>query len=334
VGAAIVLVGVAVYFMTKGARERDALQRERLAEFAKTPLSFTEFNRVPDAPVGDPVELPNVYLEGDRITLRRLDMSSGLAYLETSVEDMKTRRVRDVYGLTYDVTMEQREGEKVVGVEGDHHLHEGRYDIRSYIWNHQPVIDQPIQIRAKFKTDRKGRLVPGSFVQTEGTPLSPPATFLGERGFGIFPDRKVRHGSPGETWGTMTLPNPFAEHLVLDGTRLTSMPFQRSRVGGWRLSGGELIKEHDGRWARNASYNLKLRAVENGKLLNTKYRGQPADISYYIQWKGSGIYMLMKQILVRVDDLAVSIEVRVKTPTMLYEWRGHSSLNFEMFKDP
>ncbi|MHC4860776.1 MAG: hypothetical protein ACYTDY_11880, partial [Planctomycetota bacterium] len=321
-------------FLTKGARDRSALRRERLAEFAKTPPVYIQFNRVPDAPRGDPTELPNKYLEGDRVTLRRLDMSANLAYYETSVDDMKTRRVRDLFGLTYDVTMVDREGEKVVQVDGEHHVHEGRYDVKSYIVQHQPLVETLIQIEAKFKTDRLGRLVPGSFAQTGGPTLNPPPTLIGDRHFGVLPDHSVRHGQPGETWGTETLPDPFAKYVIIDGRPLPSLPLQRRREGGWRITGGELTKEHDGRWARNSSYNLKLRAVENGWLKNTTYGGQPADISYGIECKGSGIYMLLKQVLVRVDDLAVDIEVRVKTATMRYEWRGHSSLNFEMFKDP
>ncbi|MHC4473816.1 MAG: hypothetical protein ACYS99_23005 [Planctomycetota bacterium] len=311
-------------------RERSA----RLDEFAKTPPVCIKFDRVPDAPEGDPVELPNVYHHGDRVTLRRLDVSANLSYYETSVEDMQKRRVRDLYGLTYDVTMVDREGETVVEVDRDQHVHEGRYDVKSYIVHHRPIVETLIQIEAKFRTDRRGRLVPGTFWQTDGPPLVPTPQFIGDRHFGVLPDHSVRHGQPGETWGTEALPNPFAKYVIIDGRPLPSLPLQRRREGGWRITGGELTKEHDGRWTRNSSYDLKLRAVENGWLKNTTYKGQPADISYGVEWKGSAIYMLLKQFLVRVDDLAVDIEVRVKTATMLYEWRGHSSLNFEMFKDP
>ena len=325
--AAVVLLGgagIAVFFVSQNRKAED--RTAELGEIARIPPLFTQATRVPDRPNRSADEYTNIYNQGDRVTIKKLTHNANLFTTEYGV-----RGRNSIYSRVFELKNMLEPGETVTAVNGEIATHEGTYQILEYTVDRPLAPGQPF-IQAQFQTDRLGRLVPGSFAQTSGPPLSPPPLLIGNRNFGILPLEPVRHL---ETWGADQLTNEFARYIRFDGQPFESIPIVGARQGGWRWEGGDAVYESDGvTWARGAKAMFKLKAWENRSLPNGRYNGEPADITATVTWKGHASYDLRKRALVEVNGLTVTISAQAKTATRCFNWDGMSVTYFTGWKDP
>ncbi|MCU0727393.1 MAG: hypothetical protein MUE73_16670 [Planctomycetes bacterium] len=321
----ILVVGTVagVWYMSKKKDEegqRAAIHQANMANVKNA--SVDRYNLPPDAPAGDTYDLMNVFHPGDRVTIMKYSRSFQLSHQPFK----QPRQSLKQYVLEF---KGEREAEKVVAFENDQSVHEGTYTISSFIVDGRVIHTGPYE--AGFRLDRRGILVPGSFLQ-KGANLSPVPEGIADRNFGVLPDHTTRYN---QTYGTATLPDPFRDHVLIDGRPLSSIGIQGRREGGWRISGGTLEKiESDMSWTHRAALDLRLAAYEDGVLKNFTYRGQPAELSYAMSWKAKAVYLLKSQILVQVDAMKIQFQARVKTPTDWHDWDGTDALDFQMYKDP
>lgn len=326
VGSVVVLAGAGIFFWLKGRANEAKHEAEHVQTVQGKQEAFRTINRVPDNPNGDAWDLRCDFRKDDLLTIQELSFTSGLDVKDSSGGS------QPVWGLSYRMVTEEH-GEKIVEAAGTGETtHEGRYQLQSFMEGTQSRIPDPLWLDARFRTGPRGNPIPGSFSQTGGPTVSPPPTFLADRGFGILPDHPVRMK---ETYGTSSLVNPFAAKVNLDGRSIDTVPLVGARVGGWRLESGTIQYEPDGKTiARNANLVIHLSAYENRAEPNGTFRGRPARISVSTLWQGNATYDLYKNYLSNVQEMKVTIWVVAKTAREWWEWRGTASTNYKMYKDP
>ncbi len=314
---------IGVVWMNKSKKFEQETEAARQQTLANVPRAELPISRTPDMPGKDVFDLLDVFNPNDKVTIQKFIHSAALNH--TAYQQPRKGIVhRTLEFKTAD------QGETVTAFENDQTTHVGTYNIGSYMVDGRSVFQGPFT--ATFRLDRRGRLVPGSFAQTGGGSVSPPPEMIGDRNFGVLPDRPVRYM---ETYGTDTLPDPFTDHITIDGRPFRSLGVRGARDGGWRISGGLLERrESDMKWTHKASIDFNLLAAEKGVLTNFTFQGQPAELSYGMRWKGDATYLLERSLLVQVKALTVEILVRVKTASGWHDWNGSWSVDFQMLKDP
>ena len=320
--AVLVMGIVAVVVLINSKKKEKVRENIFLAQVASTPNVSFAYPKPGPAPERDPLTMENRYRQGDMITIMDLSYASSLKF-PAGMENPAWSSLNYTFKSA-------KHGENVTGMEGDYAVHEGTYDISSFVYPGTRTALHGTSFSARFLTDRLGRLKSGSFSQTAGPTMNPAPTLLGNRSMDIMPDRPMRHY---EEWGGDRLANPLASYVLIDGRSLESMGISGRREGGWRWEGGNLESTTDGTWTHRAIIDFKLRAVENATSRIT-FRGQPAELSMAVRWGGEAQFHVKQQLLVRVERMKMELVVRLKTPTEVFDWGGFTEVNFGMYKDP
>jgi hypothetical protein len=322
--ALVIIAGGAAFFLMKGKEREGRLEHERVQRMGtKLPAYFPPPN--PMQPQGNAYEFFCDYQKDDKITFRKMDYNAQVTYTDNTGAERTD--YSETYSIRGDIT-----NETIVAREGDIATHEGTYQIKSYMLGTRNLVPDPVALKARFKTDRRGAALPGSFERLDGAELPQYPALLPERGFGIVDLRAHRQG---DRWGLDALREKVYDQVDVPGVDLRSIPLvDGGRQGGWYIQGGNPVKTSRGNWEkRTAHLKLAIHAVENRRQQNGRFRGLPADISVAVRWQGSAMYELGKRMISHVQGLSINLEVVVKTRDGWYHWISSEHIDAEILKD-